>query len=89
MAFDEGNAKLRETLKETPKHIIAESSMEEANKKTITKVTVPFIKEVKVENKKNYTISMTPTIHKKINQLAKEHGYRSTSQFISDVFEGM
>lgn len=89
MAFDEGNAKLRKTLKETPKPTATESETGQVSNKGIKNVAVPFIKDIKIENKKNYTISMTPTIHDKINSLAKEHGYRSTSQFISDVFEGM
>lgn len=41
------------------------------------------------ERKKSYTFTLKPSIRKQFNQLAKQQGYNSDSQFLSDLIESI
>lgn len=48
--------------------------------------SLPTFKEKK-ELSKNYTFSLKPSLRKKLDLIAKEQGYQSTSKFLDDWIE--
>ena len=84
MGFDPKNKQIQETLKEGSK------KAEQLKKDKSSQFSViPPINSVKIENTKNYTFSLKPSVRKKLKEVASMRNYRSDSKFLSDLSENL
>ncbi|WP_019779492.1 hypothetical protein [Streptococcus sobrinus] len=72
MAFENKQEKISQILKETEA---------EVSQPVATQTVDTF------ERTKQYQFTLQPTVRKKIDQLAKENGYRSASSYLNDHFK--
>lgn len=72
MAFDNTKNKISNMLKSTE------------DRQEVEKVHNPINN---FERTKQYQFTMQPSVREKINQLAKEAGYRSASSYLNDYFK--
>ncbi len=68
--------KFAEVLKETSR--VSEASSKEAPSKESSNY-------IKREKRRPYTFSLMPSARTKLTEIAKEHGYSSSSSFLNDV----
>ncbi|CAM3196167.1 hypothetical protein SAMN04487792_1674 [Lactobacillus bombicola] len=52
-------------------------------------LVIPSKVQSERENKKNYTFTLKPSVRKQLKMLAKQQGYNSDSQFLSDLIESI
>jgi len=55
-------------------------------KETVVK-SVPLVAKPKTENRKTFNFTIKPSVREKINKLAKEYNYKSSSRFIEELIE--
>lgn len=68
--------KFAEVLKETPR--VGEVSSKEVSSEKSSNY-------IKREKRRPYTFSLKPSARTKLTEIAKEHGYSSSSSFLNDV----
>ncbi|MEE5988556.1 ribbon-helix-helix domain-containing protein [Ligilactobacillus equi] len=92
MAFDRTNKNIKNALK-GPKHDLSPAKPVEdpkvsTNDSTTITANIPFLTAAG-EKRKNYTFSLQPTVRKKLDTIAKEHGYSSASKFLNELIRQM
>mgnify|MGYP001645113794 CR=1 FL=1 len=55
--------------------------------KTLFTPTLPS--HVNTEKTKNYQFTLQPPVREKLNQLAKQQGYKSASSFLNELIKGL
>lgn len=82
MAFNPENRKITDAVKQTP------NLSQNTEKKDLKAQQAVFsIPKIETENTKTYTFTMKPKIRKRLNELAKSHGFKSDSSFLSYLIE--
>lgn len=77
MSFNPNQGKkFAEVLKETPR------VNDDSGKEISSKESSNYIKR---EKRRPYTFSLMPSARTKLTEIAKEHGYSSSSSFLNDV----
>jgi hypothetical protein len=79
MAFNPTNKKIKDALQKNE----ARENLEKKDK-----LVIPVFKE-EDERTKNYTFTLQPSVRKKLEQLAKEHNFKSSSKFLSELIKNM
>ncbi|MCG7340183.1 ribbon-helix-helix domain-containing protein [Staphylococcus sp. ACRSN] len=59
-------------------------SAENSQQKSINLITKP-----KIENRRKYSFTIKPSAREKLDKLAKEHNYPSSSRFIEELIENI
>lgn len=72
MAFDNKQANISQMIKETGHEPVKPSEVKA---------------EDTFERTKQFQFTLQPSVRDKINQLAKENGYRSASSYLNDYFK--
>lgn len=62
-------------------------SQDNPNQKETVVKSVPLVAKPKTENRKTYNFTIKPSVREKINKLAKEYNYKSSSRFIEELIE--
>lgn len=58
--------------------------------KETTSIEVPIFDEtLQEERTKTYTFTLQPSIRKKLDIIAKEHNYKSSSKFLNELIKNM
>lgn len=79
MAFEPKKREIKQALQEE-KSILKEK----------TSIEVPTYDESQQEEKtKTYTFTLQPSVRKKLDIIAKEHNYKSSSKFINELIKNM
>lgn len=92
MAFDSKNENfdgkfVQEMLSEAQEQeqdTISQGSPEQ--KETVVK-SVPLVAKPKTEKRKTFNFTIKPSVREKIDELAKEYNYKSSSRFIEELIE--
>lgn len=79
MAFDPENNNIKKALQKN-----------ETEQPTDTKdqLVIPVFKDEE-ERTKNYTFSLQPSARKRLDDLAKEHNFKSASKFLNELIKNM
>lgn len=80
MAFEHNNEKLTRSIIDSNK-VISDNSKEK-------EIIIPVFSE-DLERTKNYTFSLQPSVRKKLDHLAKEKGYRSSSKLLNSLIKNL
>lgn len=78
MAFEPKNKEIKQALNDNKKEVSPTSSFK-----------LPMFKDDVDERVKTFTFTMKPSIRKKLDIIAKENGYQSSSKFISDIIDSL
>ncbi|MBI5973923.1 CopG family transcriptional regulator [Staphylococcus caledonicus] len=92
MAFEannkDHNAKVQESLKSTNRNDNkTQEQFVSTNKNISSDGTLHIPKKEPIEKKKNYTFSLSPTVRKNIERMAKENNYESSSELLNTLFK--
>ena len=78
MAFEPKNKEIKQALSDNKNEVSSASSFK-----------LPMFKEETDERVKTFTCTMKPSIRKKLDIIAKENGYQSSSKFLSDFIDSL
>lgn len=79
MAFEPKQNEIKKALQEQTKGMTETTSIE-----------VPIFDEsMQEERTKTYTFTLQPSIRKKLDIIAKEHNYKSSSKFLNELIKKM
>lgn len=78
MAFEPKNKEIKQALNDKNKEVSPTSSFK-----------LPMFKDDVDERVKTFTFTMKPSIRKKLEIIAKENGYQSSSKFLSDFIDSL
>lgn len=79
MAFEPKQNEIKKALQEQTKGMTETTSIE-----------VPtFDESMQEERTKTYTFTLQPSIRKKLDIIAKEHNYKSSSKFLNELIKKM
>lgn len=78
MAFEPKNKEIKQALTDKKKEASSTSSFK-----------LPMFKGDVDERVKTFTFTMKPSIRKKLDIIAKENGYQSSSKFLSDFIDSL
>ncbi|MEB6838057.1 CopG family transcriptional regulator [Staphylococcus simulans] len=77
------NAESQEEVHNTNKSFESDTFSEEnSGRKSVSLITKP-----KVEKRKKYSFTIKPSVREKLDKLAKEHNYPSSSRFMEELIE--
>lgn len=79
MAFDPENKNIKKAL---------QKNETEQPTDTKDKLVIPVFKDEE-ERTKNYTFSLQPSARKRLDGLAKEHNFKSSSKFLNELIKNM
>ncbi|MGG6831235.1 UNVERIFIED_CONTAM: hypothetical protein KB574_00065 [Streptococcus canis] len=84
MAFDGHNPNIKSVLEETQADALRTAPEEKATKEEFISSIIPS-----VERKKTYTFSMKPSVRKRLDEVVKEKGFRSSSELLEALINNL